>query len=212
MNNALHTPLHVAAEFGHDDVVGWLLAHDADPTIKDKNGRTAYDLAMASNHINSAFIISNFTDNLEQEKQSYNQGKMGRLEIALLVPDYRRLGLLHYLAQVGDVEKLKSEISASDNINLTTLSGKTPLHFAVINRQYDALSLLLESGSDPNIGDMSNKTPIYYAVEMEDMKAIQTLLDYGADPIISTSCKDKTSLDFAKRIGNQEVISILEQK
>jgi ankyrin repeat protein len=39
------TPLMTAAKYGKADIVAFLLAHDADPTLRDKSGWTAYDFA-----------------------------------------------------------------------------------------------------------------------------------------------------------------------
>ena len=211
-SSQLQSPLHIAAEYGRDDMVAWLLAHDADPTIIDKEGKTAYDSALVAGNINAAFIISNFVGTLEKEKLLYTQGKIELLEVTLLAQDYRKLDLLHYLAQVGDIDKLQTRIDEVKDINPQTESGQTPLHFAVINRQLRAMSLLLQNGANPNIGDISNKTPLYYAVEIEDIDAIHSLLMYGADPLISTFCKEENSVELARQIRNQEIISALRQK
>jgi ankyrin repeat protein len=42
------TPLHLAASWGRRDVVELLLARGANPALKDKNGKTALDLATAN--------------------------------------------------------------------------------------------------------------------------------------------------------------------
>jgi ankyrin repeat protein len=42
------TPLERAASWGRRDVVELLLARGANPALKDKNGKTALDLAVAN--------------------------------------------------------------------------------------------------------------------------------------------------------------------
>jgi len=54
------TPLHWAAISGHADVVKLLLENDADPSIKDKNGKTALDVAREGGHVDVAEIIETF--------------------------------------------------------------------------------------------------------------------------------------------------------
>jgi cytohesin len=51
------TPLHQAASWGRRSVVELLLARHADPGIKDKNGRTALDLAVANGQQEVAEVL-----------------------------------------------------------------------------------------------------------------------------------------------------------
>jgi ankyrin repeat protein len=44
-NEKGYTPLHLATEHAHVNCVKVLLSHNADKTIVDDRGRTAYDLA-----------------------------------------------------------------------------------------------------------------------------------------------------------------------
>ncbi len=208
----LETPLHVAAQLGHDEMVVWLLAHDADPSLMNKKGKTAYDLAYQSGQVDSAFIIVNYLDTLEREKEFYELDDLELLGFMLNIYDHRRLDLLHYLSEVGDTNKLRSILDRSENINIQTESGKTPLHFSIINSQIDATKLLLEKGANPNIGDMNNKTPLYYAVEKKDLDAAAVLLEYRGDPLIKSFCDNESALDLAKRLGDNDIFSCLEAK
>eukprot|EP00048_Salpingoeca_helianthica_P007321 m.108986 g.108986 ORF g.108986 m.108986 type:complete len:155 (-) comp14296_c0_seq4:32-496(-) len=52
------TPLHLAAVNGHCEVVGVLLQHKANPTLKDKAGLTAADKARESTHVNVLATLS----------------------------------------------------------------------------------------------------------------------------------------------------------
>jgi ankyrin repeat protein len=51
------TPLHQAASWGRRGVVELLLARHADPSIKDKNGHTALDLAVANGQAEVAEVL-----------------------------------------------------------------------------------------------------------------------------------------------------------
>jgi len=53
------TPLHVAAYFGREAVIQWLLEAGADQTMKTEQGQTAYDLAIARAYPNSARWLVN---------------------------------------------------------------------------------------------------------------------------------------------------------
>ena len=51
------TPLHVAAEEGHKELIEFLLSKKADATIADLNGNTPVDLAAKKQHKNDAVEI-----------------------------------------------------------------------------------------------------------------------------------------------------------
>lgn len=48
------TPLHEAAQKGRTQLCALLLAHGANPTMKNQEGQTALDLATVNNHTNTA--------------------------------------------------------------------------------------------------------------------------------------------------------------
>lgn len=62
-------PLHMASAFGHDDLVALLLRHGADPQMKDRWGRTAYDIAKQYNHRGCAVLLANW----EKIKSAYRR-------------------------------------------------------------------------------------------------------------------------------------------
>ncbi len=45
-----YTPLHLAAVYGHFELVKWLCDHKAKTSILDKNSKTPADLARENNH------------------------------------------------------------------------------------------------------------------------------------------------------------------
>jgi len=51
------TPLHGAAYYDKPDAVALLLQHGADPTLKDRTGKTALDLAIQRNHPSVADLL-----------------------------------------------------------------------------------------------------------------------------------------------------------
>ena len=51
------TPLHVAAEEGHKELIEFLLSKKADATITDLNGNTPVDLAAKRQHEDDAVKI-----------------------------------------------------------------------------------------------------------------------------------------------------------
>lgn len=52
-----YTPLHEAASAGRNDMVSYLLSRNADPTLKDANGKTAAEIADSRQHKSTAHLI-----------------------------------------------------------------------------------------------------------------------------------------------------------
>jgi len=52
--------------------------------------------------------------------------------------------------------------------------------------------------------------PISAAVIANNAKGVKTLLEYGADPSLKNSA-ELSAFDYAQKIGNQEIIAMLEQ-
>ncbi len=51
------TPLHVASYFGRKSIIKILLKNNADPTVINDNGETAYALAIIQGHQESADLL-----------------------------------------------------------------------------------------------------------------------------------------------------------
>jgi ankyrin repeat protein len=53
-----NTPLHIAATRNYKESVKWLLLRGADPTIKNKSGKTARDLAQQAASEDSIAVLN----------------------------------------------------------------------------------------------------------------------------------------------------------
>ncbi len=87
----------------------------------------------------------------------------------------------------NDFQAVKEIISRNPdlNINLQTISGYTPLMFALKSDNDDLLRFLLEHGANPNIQNLHGESSLLYAIsEDSENKRIELLLDNGADPNI----------------------------
>lgn len=90
----------------------------------------------------------------------------------------REVSGLHLLAYFGLVKMVKK---ARDNgvplsLNSRTYRGETPLHWAVLHRQYSFLRFLIDQNADPNIPDKNGKTSLHKAIYNGDQDSIQILL------------------------------------
>ena len=72
--------------------------------------------------------------------------------------DAEGLSALHYASELGQDDTLELLIKHKANVDIqATKSGKTPLHVAIENGQFNSMMILWEQGkADPNIQDTLN--------------------------------------------------------
>lgn len=89
--------------------------------------------------------------------------------------------------------------------------GDTPLHFAAIQGNVRAISLLLDAGADIGAAGESGYTPLHYAVEQSRLEAVRVLLERGADISLQTET-GLTSVELAKLVRDDEIQRLLQQR
>ena len=99
---------------------------------------------------------------------------------------------LHYAANEGDLEKVRSLIDGGLDINAVDDDGFTALHFAVQGNQKEIVRTLLDYGATVDVKDCYGNTPLmramsscYEAMAMDKPEPgaiIRMLLQAGADP------------------------------
>lgn len=72
------------------------------------------------------------------------------------------------------------QCSSADELNKKDENGKTPLHYAVMEKDYDKVSDMIEKGADPNIQDRGWSS-LHYAVYKGDLKTVKLFLENKAD-------------------------------
>ncbi len=146
------TPLMIAAQYGKTDVVRALLAHGADPALRDKRNWTALDWA----------------------------SRMGQDDVVALLRDRSPMDI-YEAAQFGDVVRLRAHLDAGEDPNATDASGTTPLMKAAASGGLPALRLLLERGADVCRTRKDGTTALHLAAMNGDAPTAALLLDRGAD-------------------------------
>ena len=170
------TPLHLAAWFGKSPaVVKALLDSGADPAVKDKKGKTAWDYAKA----NPALKDKSLRRRLEAVScEEWNtKGFFGRAEAA----------------DVTRCLKAGARVTARDK------TGQTPLHVAARHGRNPAVvAVLVEAGARAGARDETGGTPLHAAaLKSGSPGMVKALLEAGADAAARDE-KGKTPRDYAK--------------
>lgn len=117
--------------------------------------------------------------------------------------------LIHYAAQLGDIEFARFLLSKGADINAVGRDGATPVEVAAEEGMVDCLKFLLENGGSPNaMADKAKSTPLSAAAEGGHTACVRLLLEHGADPA-AIRHDGLSPLMHALRNNNQACIELL---
>jgi len=151
-------PLHLAAAFGYQDLVEFLLASQADIEAKTVAGKTPLHWAASEGRTNVVWFL------LAHHAQVNARDKYGNTP-------------LHDAALNGRKEVVELLLRNSAEVNVTNAWGWSPLHFAVVAGDREAVELLLHHQANINGKGFSGNTPLRYA---NDEKMAGWLRQQGA--------------------------------
>ncbi|XP_062247139.1 dynein axonemal heavy chain 12 isoform X1 [Platichthys flesus] len=187
------TPLALAAQNGHLNVVEALLQKGAHVWCESDSGTVLFDAASSGNPDVISLLLDNGAD---PNRPLYS----GHLPIHRVAYHGHRLALEH-LIPVTTLDAVRE-------------SGMSPLHSAAAGGHPHCVEILLKAAYDPNFMlhsrvrsnyDDDRRSALFFAVSNNDLQCTRLLLEAGAmvnqDPI---NC-----LQVALRQGNYELINTL---
>ncbi|TMS08226.1 Tankyrase-1 [Larimichthys crocea] len=227
------TPLHVAAERAHNDIMEVLQKHGAKVNALDTLGQTALHRAALAGHLQTCRLLLGYgADASLVSLQGFTAAQMGNEAVQQIlnenIPvrnsdvDYRLLEA----AKAGDLDTVKS-LCTAQNVNCRDLEGRhsTPLHFAAgYNRvsvvdglvplhnacsygHYEVAELLVRHGASVNVADLWKFTPLHEAAAKGKYEICKLLLKHGADPT-KKNRDGNTPLDLVKD-GDTDIQDLL---
>ncbi|GFW44593.1 ankyrin-3 [Trichonephila clavipes] len=185
------TPLHVAADNGHLEVVKALIRSGA-----DVNARTVSDSTPLHSAIQSG-------DEEIVECLLRHGAEVNASMLNLSLP-------LSHAAEEGRVTIAKLLLRYGAVVDLNTDLGQTPLQFAAQNGHFDFVNLLLEQGAIVNKKNKKNDngTALHYSSGNGHSEVVKLLIQHDAD-IEAKDFNDSTPLHVAVEQGHEEVVKIL---
>ncbi|XP_032136390.1 ankyrin repeat domain-containing protein 55 [Sapajus apella] len=154
------TPLHWAAFHNQLQHTQMLLKKGADPTLVDKDFKTALHWAVQSgNRILCTIILS------------HHQGPS-----IINYDDERGKTCVHIAAAAG-FSDIINELARVPECNLQALDvdDRTPLHWAAAAGKAECVQSLLELGMDSNLRDINESTPLAYALYCGHTECVKLL-------------------------------------
>ena len=186
-----HTPLHIAAGNGSEDIVRLLLASDADVNATDANGATPLHEAVARGHENvTKLLLANGAD---ASAADINGGTP-----------------LHTAAFRGHRAVAALLLSSGVDAGARDEQGSIPLHKAAWNGSTDVTALLLAHEADVNSQDNEGYTSLHLAAYRGFPDVVKLLLDEGASVNVKSN-KGTTPLGLATTGKHESVAELLRQ-
>ncbi|XP_070555789.1 serine/threonine-protein phosphatase 6 regulatory ankyrin repeat subunit B-like isoform X2 [Ptychodera flava] len=185
------SPLLVASEQGHIEIVKILLQHNARVDVFDEHGKAALHLAAENGHVEVADVL------LWHKAFVNAKSKLG------VTP-------LHLGAQSGFNKLVKLLIETHNaTIDALSLAKQTPLHMAAQNGQLEVCETLLKMKADSNATDIHGQTPFHLAAENDHADIVKLFLKHKPELVNMANADGSTCAHIAASKGSVAVIKEL---
>lgn len=199
--NSGRSPLHIAAQCGHDATVRVLLEADFSVMQQTEDGATPLVLAITNAHVQVVQTLLEYgaSPNVDVGGMAVSAARRKPLihwivKNAFVLKVLRGsdlLPILRLLIDYGaDVDSrdgyratpLHSAAKSGDGIELGLLLQSTPESKKAGGKLVHSqiVALLIERGADVNARDQGGRTPLHNAAEFQDVEMVRMLLEAGA--------------------------------
>ncbi|XP_063397032.1 uncharacterized protein LOC134681339 [Mytilus trossulus] len=184
------TPVMVAAQAGHLEIVRYLAEQDSILETRDKYGWTPLSLAAVRGHLEIVCYLVKEGVNLETK-------------------DQRGMTPTMYAAERGHLEIVKFFDTQGSDLQAKSKDGMTPLHFAVERGHLDIVQFLNEKGCDLETRSQRGMTALMYAAERGNIEIVEYLATHGSHLEASDTWWGETPLIIAAEGGYLEIVMSL---
>ncbi|KAJ3045658.1 hypothetical protein HDV00_007784 [Rhizophlyctis rosea] len=185
------SPLFLASQKGHTDMVALLLTNDAAVDQRSDDGSTPL------RRVETAGIVRLLVENGADVNAHDNLAGWGPL---------------HMAAHRGDAESVAFLISKGAEVNYADKDGTTALHIAASRGVVASVKTLLGSGADVGaIGEIVGGqigTALHAAVIKGDLEIVACLLEGGAD-VNAKDARGLTAVQYAAAVGNHDLAALM---
>jgi ankyrin repeat protein len=119
--------------------------------------------------------------------------------------------LLHAAYQ-GKLEICLGLIRLGANLDYKDKMGRTALHLAVLNKQLEAVKLLVEKGADINVEDNNLETPLFSSFEYSNEKYDTIEPEISLYLLTAASANKNFNVNSQDKDGNTLMIKALEKE
>eukprot|EP00794_Sanderia_malayensis_P016812 gene16812-18508_t len=169
-------------------VVKMLLKHQADATIGDDNGRTAFHHLLGNVGLTTEEILKTLLLKSAPKIEQFDNSDSSPL---------------HEACKFGDPNIVQALLKQGASVSAQNANGTTPLHHAVTFGHVKLSELLIRCGADPNVADNIGCSAVDYAKKMRNKELLQILEDDNNNEINE---EVKISLNNSKMVREKRKI------
>lgn len=186
-------PLHEAAETGSIETIKALAAKTGNPARPDSRGVQALHLAAEKNTVGAVQAL------LFERVGVFSSTHDG--DTALHIAVARKDG--------DDVAQFLLKTEAAQLVNAVNLSGRSPLHLAVLHKKEQLAQEMIGHGADVNLPDRQGMTPLHEAADTANIKMAKLLIAAGADVGKAQQSSRVTPLILSIRQSSKALAEVL---
>jgi ankyrin repeat protein len=184
------TPVAIAAQVGHVDVIKTLADLGADVNTPSNDGFTPVAIAAQKGRVDA---IKTLVDLGADTNTPTNDG---------CTPVFRA-------AQLGHVDVIKILANLGANVNTPNNDGFTPVFVAAQDGHVDAIKTRVDLGANVNTPSNTGDTPVLIAAQNGCVDVIKVLYKLGAD--MAPTAAKFTALNVAKVSVQAEAVVLIEK-
>ncbi|RZF41139.1 hypothetical protein LSTR_LSTR010791 [Laodelphax striatellus] len=217
-NKEFLTPLHVATDLSHCDMMDTLLRLGAKVNALDASGQTALHRCAREDNVQACRILLSYSvDTNIVSLQGFTALQVATDNVQKILQEPPAvLDLENQLleaAKAGDSEQVQRLLTAYPHIvNCRDLDGRhsTPLHFAAGYNRVDVVEYLLAHGADVHSKDKGGLVPLHNACSYGHYEVTEMLVKHGANVNVADLWKF-TPLHEAAAKGKYDIVRLLLQ-
>ncbi|XP_048249327.1 poly [ADP-ribose] polymerase tankyrase-1-like isoform X1 [Haliotis rufescens] len=212
------TPLHIAGDKAHYDVMDVLLKHGAKVNALDGHGQTALHRVGQQGNMQACRLLMSYgIDPSIVSLQGYTAAQLATENIQRLLIEDPPVGgtdidyQLLEAAKAGDMEMVKKLVATNPHaVNCRDVDGRhsTPLHFAAGYNRVSVVEYLLQQGADVHAKDKGGLVPLHNACSYGHFEVTELLIKHGACVNVADLWKF-TPLHEAASKGKFEICKLL---
>ncbi|XP_075124293.1 ankyrin repeat domain-containing protein 6 isoform X2 [Leptodactylus fuscus] len=216
------TPLHLAANKGHLNVVQILLKAGCDLDVQDDGQQTALHRAAVVGHSDILAILIQEGCALDRQDKDgntalheaawhgFSQSVKLLVKAGANVLARNKAGNtpLHLACQNGHSQSCRFLLLAGSRADLKNHVGDTCLHVAARYNHLSVIRILLSAFCSVNEKNQAGDTPLHIAAALNHRKVIKVLLEAGADAALLNNA-GQIALDTARHHNNSDVALLL---